>query len=190
MALKNISAFRWSKRNAFYLAGVLSDAMDRSSTLEVGSAAPDFQLPQENETMVSLERLLQSGPIVLLFIPSAWGFVCSVEMTTFRNRHEEFVSAGGQLVTINTQSSRTNAVWGEHLHLPFHILSDFDGEVSKRFGIFMGEESYAPNTSNRAIFIITKEGRITYIWVAEDPSNEPDYDEALSKLRETVARRL
>jgi peroxiredoxin len=111
-------------------------------------------------------------------------------MTTFRDRHTEFVSAGGRLVAINTQSSRTNAVWGEHLHLPFHILSDFDGKVSERYGIFLGEESYAPNASNRSIFIISKDGRITHIWVAEDPSMEPDYDEALQKLRDTVEGRL
>lgn len=137
-----------------------------------------------------LRKLLKSGPVVLLYIPSAWGFVCSVEMTTFRERHAEFISAGGRLVAINTQSSRTNAVWAEHLHLPFHILSDFDGKVSERYGVFLGEESYMPNASNRAIFIISKDGRITHIWVAEDPSNEPDYDVVLRKLCDTVEGRL
>jgi peroxiredoxin len=164
--------------------------MDRSSTLIMGSQSPDFELPQENEAPLSLRKLLQSGPIVLLYIPSAWGFVCSVEMTTFRDRHAEFVSAGGRLVSINTQSSRTNAVWGEHLHLPFHILSDFDGKVSERYGILLGEESYYPNASNRSIFIISKDGRITYIWVAEEPSMEPNYDEVLQKLRDTAEGRL
>jgi peroxiredoxin len=190
MALYDISVFRCSQRNAFYLEGVLSESMDRSSTLNVGSPAPEFELPQENEEPLSLRKLLQSGPVVLLYIPSAWGFVCSVEMTTFRNKHDEFVSAGGRLVVVNTQSSRTNAVWGEHLHLPFHILSDFDGKVSERYGILLGEESYYPNASNRSIFIVSKEGRITYIWVAEDPSMEPNYDEALQKLRDTAEGKL
>ena len=164
--------------------------MDRSSTLIIGSQAPDFELPQENEAPLSLGKLLQSGPVVLLYIPSAWGFVCSVEMTTFRDRHAEFVSAGGRLVAINTQSSRTNAVWAEHLHLPFQILSDFDGKVSERYGILLGEESYYPNASNRSIFIISKDHRITHIWVAEEPSMEPNYDEVLQKLRDTAEGRL
>ena len=164
--------------------------MDRSSTLKVGSPAPDFELPQENESLLALQKLLESGPVVLLFIPSAWGFVCSVEMTTFRERHAEFVSAGGRLVTINTQSSRTNAVWGENLHLSFHILSDFDGKVSERYGILLDEESCYPNASNRSIFIISKDRRITHIWVAEEPSMEPDYDEVLQKLKDTAEGRL
>jgi peroxiredoxin len=188
MALNNISVFRWSQGNAFYLVGTMSNAMDRSSTLKIGSPAPDFELNQENEAPLSLRKLMQSGSVVLLFIP-AWGFVCSVEMTTFRDRNAEFVSAGGRLVAINTQSSRTNAVWGEHLHLPFHILSDFDGKVSERYGILLGEESYYPNASNRSIFIISEDGRITYIWVAEEPSMEPNYDEVLLKLRETTEGR-
>lgn len=45
--------------------------MDRSSTLKVGSPAPDFELPQENESLLALQKLLESGPVVLLFIPSA-----------------------------------------------------------------------------------------------------------------------
>ncbi len=190
MALNHISVFRWSKGNAFYLEGVLSDAMDRSSTLKVGSQAPDFELPRENETLVTLREMLGAGPVVLLYIPSAWGFVCSIEMTTFRDRYGEFVSAGGQLVAINTQSPKTNAVWSEHLHLPFHMLGDFDGKVSERYGILLGEESYYPNASNRSIFIISKEGVITHIWVAEEPAMEPNYDEVLRKLRETVEGRL
>jgi peroxiredoxin len=164
--------------------------MDRSSTLKVGFTAPNFELPQENESPLSLQKLLESGPVVLLYIPSVWGFICSVEMTTFRDRHPEFVSAGGRLVAINTHSSQSNAVWGQHLNLPFHILSDFDGKVSERYGILLGEESYYPNASNRAIFIISKDGRITHIWVAEEPSMEPNYDEVLQKLRDTVEGRL
>ena len=164
--------------------------MDRSSTLIVGSQAPDFELPQENESLLSLQKLLESGPIILVYIPSAWGFVCSVEMTTFKDRYAEFVSPFGRLVAINTQSSRTNAVWGEHLHLPFHILSDFDGKVSEHYGILLDEESYYPNASNRSIFVISKDGMINYIWVAEEPSMEPDYDEVLLKLRDTAEGRL
>ncbi len=190
MVLNNISVFRCSQRNAFYLEGVLSDTMERSRTLGVGSQAPDFELPQEDESHLTLQKLLESGPVVLVYIPSAWGFVCSVEMTTFRDRYAEFITAGGRLVAINTQSSRTNAVWGEHLHLPFHILGDFDGKVSGRYGILLGEESYYPNASNRSIFVISKDGRITYIWVAEEPSMEPNYEEVLLKLRDTAEGRL
>jgi peroxiredoxin len=70
------------------------------------------------------------------------------------------------------------------------MLGDFDGKVSERYGILLGEESYYPNASNRSIFIISKEGKITHIWVAEEPSMEPNYDEVLRMLRETVEGRL
>jgi peroxiredoxin len=111
-------------------------------------------------------------------------------MTTFRDRHSEYLSAGGSLVGISTQSPMSNAVWGQNLGLPFHLLSDIDGKMSDSYGVLMGEDTYLPGRSNRAVFIISKEGKITYIWVAEEPSMEPDYDEVLQKLRDTAERRL
>ena len=181
---------RLPQRNAFYLEGVLSDTMDRSSTLDIGSSAPGFELPMENGSLLSLQALLKDGPVALLFFPSVWGFICSIEMTTFRDRHSEYLSAGGSLVGISTQSPMSNAVWGQNLGLPFHLLSDIDGKMSDSYGVLMGEDTYLPGRSNRAVFIISKEGKITYIWVAEEPSMEPDYDEVLQKLRDTAERRL
>ena len=31
--------------------------------------------------------------------------------------------------------------------------------------------------AERAVFVIDGDGEITYAWVADDPTNEPDYDE-------------
>jgi peroxiredoxin len=174
----------------FYPADVLSEAMDRSSTLKVGSPAPDFALPEEDQSPLSLGKLLEGGPIVLIYFPSVWGFICSIEMTTFRDRFSEYISAGGGLVGISTQSSMSNAVWAQHLGLPFHLLSDMEGKVTESYGILLGEDSYLPGRANRAIFVVAKDRRITHIWVAEEPSMEPDYDEVLQKLRDTAEGRL
>jgi peroxiredoxin len=31
--------------------------------------------------------------------------------------------------------------------------------------------------ANRAAFVVDEDGTVTYAWVADDPTNEPDYDE-------------
>jgi peroxiredoxin len=30
--------------------------------------------------------------------------------------------------------------------------------------------------ANRAVFVLDADGTVTYSWVADDPTNEPDYD--------------
>jgi peroxiredoxin len=37
--------------------------------------------------------------------------------------------------------------------------------------------------ANRAVFVLDADGTITYAWVADDPTNEPDYEELLDAVR-------
>jgi peroxiredoxin len=36
--------------------------------------------------------------------------------------------------------------------------------------------------ANRAVFVLDAEGTVTYRWVADDPTNEPDYEEILDAV--------
>ncbi|HVO77584.1 MAG TPA: redoxin domain-containing protein [Methanomassiliicoccales archaeon] len=161
--------------------------MDRSETIGAGSSAPDFILPDEKNDTVSLAGLLEKGPVALLFVPSVWGMMCNVEMSTFRDMNDEFVKAGGQIVAVTTNSPMSNAPYKEHLRLPFVFLSDFDGKVSAQYGVLCGGEGYMKGRSNRAVFVVDKKHTVVFAWVADDPSFEPDYDRVLKSLQE-VAR--
>jgi peroxiredoxin len=61
--------------------------------------------------------------------------------------------------------------------------------VTAKFGILCGEEGYLKGRSNRAIFIIDSGMRARYVWVADDPSYEPDYDEVLKVAVEVASER-
>lgn len=36
--------------------------------------------------------------------------------------------------------------------------------------------------ANRAVYVLDEDGTVTYDWVADDPTNEPDYDEILDAV--------
>ncbi|TKX83673.1 peroxiredoxin, partial [Halorubrum sp. SS5] len=36
--------------------------------------------------------------------------------------------------------------------------------------------------ANRAVFVIDDDGQIVYDWVADDPTNEPDYEAVLDTV--------
>jgi peroxiredoxin len=145
--------------------------------------APDFTLPEYAEHVVRLEDETRRHPVVLLFFPSIWGVMCNVEMSAFRDMYQQFREAGGELFGVSTQSTMANCAYQEHLSLPFKLLSDFDGAISSRYGVLIGEESYVPGRANRAVFVVDRTMKVTYVWIAEDPSYEPDYDEVLDALR-------
>jgi peroxiredoxin len=37
--------------------------------------------------------------------------------------------------------------------------------------------------ANRAVYVLDEDGTVTYDWVADDPTNEPDYGEILDAVR-------
>jgi peroxiredoxin len=37
--------------------------------------------------------------------------------------------------------------------------------------------------SNRAVFVLDGDGTVVYSWVADDPTNEPDYEDVLEAVR-------
>lgn len=155
-----------------------------SRTLRLGSEALDFVLPDERGEPFSLSLHASSKVQVLLFFPSVWGMMCSVEMTTFRDIFGSFDEAGIEIVAIGTNSSMSNAAWKDQLRLPFPMLSDFDGRVSNLYGILWGEEGYMKGRSNRAVFVVDRAMRVRFLWVADDPSFEPDYDRVLAAAKE------
>jgi peroxiredoxin len=163
--------------------------MKESTTLREGSTVPDFEIPDDVNVPFRLSEKVRSGPLVIIFFPSVWGMMCAVEMSTFRDMTPSFDGAGVQLCACDTNSVMPNNAWKELMRIPFPMLSDFDGAVAAKFGILCGEEGYMKGRSNRAIFIIDSGMKARYVWVADDPSFEPDYDEILRVAASVAAER-
>lgn len=150
--------------------------------VRVGMSAPRFELPSTIEEKIKLESILGSGPVVLMFYVSDWGMMCNVVIRTFRDMYDKFLEHNARILAISTNSIFSHRAWAAHLKIPFPLLSDFDGSISKKYGVLCGEEGYLKGYSNRAIFIIDSKGIIRYVWIAEDPSFEPDYDKILFEV--------
>ncbi len=163
--------------------------MRESATLHEGSIVPDFELPDDVNSPFHLRERVLTKPVIIVFFPSVWGAMCAVEMSTFRDMIPRFDEAGVQLCACDTNSVMPNSAWKELMRIPFPILSDFDGAVSSKYGVLCGDEGYLKGRSNRAIFIVDREMVARYIWVADDPSYEPDYEEVLRMAARVAAER-
>lgn len=147
----------------------------------VGAKAPDFVLPQDLSHSLSLKELVRYKPVLLLFYPSDFGMICSIEMKTFQNRLREF-EPKCQLVGISTNSARSHGDWSMGLKLEFPLLSDLDGRVCREWGVLREDDTYMNGRAYRTAFLVDTKMVIRFKWVPEDPSIEPDYDLLLAEV--------
>ncbi|MDH7508390.1 MAG: peroxiredoxin [Methanomassiliicoccales archaeon] len=153
------------------------------SLLKIGMEAPDFELPSTLGEKISLRGILGSGPVIIVFYVSDWGMMCNVVMRAFKEMYEEFRKYNARILAISTNSIFSHRAWAEHMKFPFPLLSDFDGKVSKKYGVLYGQEGYLKGYSNRAVFVLDSNGVIRYIWIADDPSFEPNYEEIRAEVK-------
>ncbi|GIV54616.1 MAG: peroxiredoxin [Candidatus Kapaibacterium sp.] len=152
-------------------------------SVSIGNRAPDFTLYDADRTKRSLSEFLGT-PVVLAFFPGAFTGVCDTEMCTLRDSMHRFAEAKAQVIGISVDSPFVLKEFATKYSLPFVLLSDFDRHVTQQYGILFenlgGVEGY--HTSNRAVFILDRDGMIRYSWIASpNPGVEPPYDEVIAQ---------
>ncbi len=150
---------------------------------EVGEKAPDFTLPDQDLKPRSLSEF-RGKKVVLAFYPGAFTSVCTKEMCTLRDSMNRFNELDAVVLGISVNDPFTQKAFAEANKLNFTLLSDYNREVIKKYGVyhedFIGLKGYT--AAKRAVFILDKEGVIRYKWVSDDPTKEPDYGEIVKEL--------
>lgn len=124
--------------------------------LEISEQAPQFTLPDQTGKPVSLQGLLENGPVVLYFYPADFTPGCTREACTIRDLHGELVAAGLQVAGISPQSTESHRRFAEKYQLPFLLLSDVGKAVIVDYGV-NGPLGFGVR---RATFLIDQDGII------------------------------
>jgi peroxiredoxin len=94
---------------------------------------------------------------------------------------ERFQGYDAQVLGISVDSVPCNTAWARSLGgLSYDLLSDFEpkGEVARKFGAYRSKDGI----SERAIFIVDKEGKLAYVDI-HDISDQPDNEDLFEVLR-------
>lgn len=154
--------------------------------VEVGEKAPDFTLPCCDGEEVGSFRLSQhlgDENLVLAFFPLAFTPVCTKEMCQFSDDLRQFQELNAQVYGISVDSPFTlNAFIRAH-ELKFKMLSDFNKDVSARYGVLHEELMGLKGISKRSVFVVGRDGVVQYKWVSEDPGVMPDFAEIETALK-------
>ena len=102
-------------------------------TPKVGSAAPDFELPDRNGNAVHLSAL--AGSVVVVNFWASWCQPCREEMPILQAISEKYADQGLVVLGVNTtytDSLDAALAFVDELKLTFPILFDETGEVGER----------------------------------------------------------
>jgi peroxiredoxin len=142
---------------------------------ETGSIAPDFTLPNQDREPVTLSK--QRGrPIVLAFFPAAFSSVCQKELCTFRDALTKLNKVNAQVYGISVDTFFALKAFADQQSLTFPLLSDFNKQVIRDYGVFNEDMIGLKGIAKRATFVLDKNGVIRHREVLDDARNEPDYD--------------
>ena len=151
-----------------------------------GDTAPTFTATYgtSDHEPFDLEAMLGDGPVVLAFFPGAFTPPCSNEMVALEDHIGDFEAAGATLLGVSADSPFSLGAFREEYDLSFDLVSDMDRNAIDAYdlGIDIGDLGLH-DIANRAVFVLDEDGTVTYAWVADDPTNEPDYDAVLEAVQ-------
>jgi peroxiredoxin len=148
---------------------------------EIGSKAPDFTLNNQDRQPVTLSQ--QAGrPVVLAFFPAAFSSVCEKELCTFRDSMTRLNRANAQVFGISVDTFFALKAFQDQQHLTFPLLSDFNKQVIRDYGVFNEDMIGLKGIAKRAVFVVDKTGVIRHREVLEDARNEPNYQKIFDSL--------
>ena len=149
--------------------------------LKSGDEAPDFELRSHRGGTLRLSAFRGRKNVVLAFHPLAFTPVCANQMTGYEADLPRFEAADAVVLGISIDAQPAKTAWAKMLGpLSFDLLSDFHphGEVARKYGVFRANDGI----SERAVFVVDKQGRIAWAKVYEIPE-QPDNEELHATLR-------
>ncbi len=154
-----------------------------------GEKAPTFTLVDTDKKPHTLSEMAKTNKVtVLAFFPGAFTGVCTKEMCTFRDSLAELSKVPAHIVAISVNDPWSNKAFSEHNRLNFPILSDYNREVVRQYGVFHenfgGLKGYT--AAKRSVFVLDSNGVVTYSWVSDDPSKEPAYEDVKRAAAKTA----
>lgn len=128
--------------------------------LNIGEAAPDFALEDENGNTVRLADFRGKSSVVLMFYPADNTPGCTKQLCSARDDYDKYVAAGVQVFGVNPGSAGAHKKFAEKHGFKTPLLLDNGGKVSRAYDALMPIPllTYV----NRTVVGIDREGMVRF----------------------------
>lgn len=164
---------------------------------------PEFSLPNQTGTMISLKDLIKKGPLVITFYRGGWCPYCNLELQSLQKHLGQIQDLGANLIAISPEMTDKSLSVYEKNNLKFSVLSDYNNTVAKKFGLVFELSSdvdmlyknelkldlAANNSVDKpelpipATYVIGKDKKIKYAFVNSDYTQRAEPNEIVNVLK-------
>jgi len=109
---------------------------------------------------------LKGRPVILYFYPKDSTPGCTTEACDFRDLTPDFSKIDAEIVGVSKDSVKRHDNFKAKHELPFSLVSDEDGDVCERYGVWVEKNMYGRKFMGieRATFLIDAKGVVRKIW--------------------------
>ena len=145
---------------------------------QVGDLAPDFTAASTSGRDVSLSSFRGKRNVLLAFFPLAFTGTCTKELICFTEDFDQFAGKGVEILPISVDATPSLKEFKNKLQMKTDLLSDFKRDLSRAYGVLNEDRFY----SNRAYFLIDKEGRVRWSHVESNNGQRRENSEILAAI--------
>jgi thioredoxin-dependent peroxiredoxin len=130
-----------------------------------GDPAPDFTLPGDGGTTISLSSM-RGGPVVLFLYPKDDTSGCTAEAIDFTRLKDAFAAIGVSLIGMSPDSPKKHDKFKSRHELTVPLASDEEKTALQAYGAWVEKSMYGRKYMgvDRSTFLIDKDGRIVRVW--------------------------
>lgn len=144
----------------------------------VGSTAPEFSLASTSGNAVTLSAFRGTKNVLLAFFPLAFTSTCTAEVCAFSEDFDTFSSKDVEVLPISVDAVPSLKEFKKAYALKVDLLSDFKRDVSRAYGTLREDTFF----SNRAYFLIDRDGIIRWAYVEATPGTRRENAELLAEI--------
>ena len=133
--------------------------------LQVGDKAPDFTLPTDSDSEISLSSL-KGHKIILYFYPKDDTPGCTKQACGFRDALPQFSKLDAHIIGVSKDSPAKHDKFKAKYDLNFPLAADEDGQLCEAYGVWVEKNMYGRKYMGieRTTFLIDEQGTIQHIW--------------------------
>lgn len=143
----------------------------------LGSPAPDFTLDSTGGP-VTLSAFRGKQNVLLAFFPLAFTSTCTAELCAFSEDYSAFAGEDVAVIPISVDAVPSLKEFKAKYAMTVELASDFKRTVSVAYGVLHPERFF----SQRAYFLIDKQGVLRWSFVEQTPGTRRENAEILAEI--------
>jgi peroxiredoxin Q/BCP len=140
--------------------------------LQAGANAPNFSLPSQEDTQVSLAQY-KGKWVVLYFYPKDMTTGCTIEAHNFQRDLSKYDALNAVVLGVSLDTVESHKTFCSKDSLTFKLLADPDHKVIDAYGVpisGVGPIRFA----KRDTFLISPSGKVAKVWTGVNPNTHSD----------------